>query len=285
MHEPVLTPFFDGPCPRVEVAFPSLPSGVASVTMRAAFGRTWKSVRGGIKIAASGATSRVDFEVPLDTAVTYQAEAFNAAGTSLGFTGTSETFVNAAASDDPFHYLWVHNPLDPSTAVRVALGSDALSRVTRQSDGEILMGEGRRLGMLSARRRGGLVGLPLDVVTTTADDADRFDALFDSGSELMQRMPVLCVRPDASMQFARLPKVFFAAVLSQSYEPDTRMGSEKITWRLTADEVSSPVPALVMPLLRRIDVAAYYATRRAVAEGNDSRFALSRNYEIAGSGG
>lgn len=278
---PALTAFTDAP--RVEVVFDVLPPAAAMATIRATIAGRTSEVRGAIRTSVSGALNRTDFEAPDGVPVTYRAELFNAAGVSIGFTSDATITVPASDFDGAFHYVWLHSPTDPSTAVRVAWGRDALSRISTQSPGSVEWAQGRRLGLALSSRRTGMIAVPMDVVTDTLEDAAKVDALF--GGPQRARQPVVCVRMSPSLAITRLPAVWFAGILEQSYEPDMTMGSERTVWRLRGDEVAPPVPAIVIPLLRRKDIAAFYATRQAVRNDNQSRFALSRRYELAGLGG
>ena len=118
MAAPILTAYVDAaPCPRVEVFFPSLAAGTATVTVyRLAAGREHR-VRGAVKAPTGGTLTRIDFEVPFGIPVTYRAEQFNAAGLSLGF--TDSTSITVAVTDS-----WMHNPLNPAGSVRVFFGDD-----------------------------------------------------------------------------------------------------------------------------------------------------------------
>lgn len=272
----------DNPCPRVEVRSDALPAGAVSVNV-------WRSlpagreslVRGAIGKAVSGVLSVVDFEAPLDVDVTYRVQSFDGAGVELAWSDATTTRLISPVWGDGQARMLVHNPLDPRSAMWVRLAEGSASSISRPIVGEVTYGYGSRLGSLRTSGRRGLSGVPLVVATDTEDEASRFDALF--GTPDLPRLPILCVRIPDAMRRTRLPVVWFAAVLDPLSEPHP--DTDVVVWRMVADQVESPVPALVMPLLRRVDVDAYYATRAAVAVDNATRAAVDRRYDIAGSGG
>lgn len=287
MSVPLLTPMSDDvPCPRVAVLVEALPAAAATATLWRTVGPVEgggrrEEVRGALRVPVSGVLSVIDFEAPLDVEVTYQAALFDAAGAVIEWTDQASTILISPRWEDGHSRILVHNPLDPRTAMWVQLGKAAASSVLKPTPGVVGWAEGRRLGLVQGGRRRGMVGVPLDVVTDTWEDGQRFDALF--GTVDVQRLPILCIRIPRELQRTRLPAVWFAAVLEPSAEH--AHWSDRIVWRMVADEVAPPVPTLVVPLLSRADIAAYYASRQAVRAGNASRLALSRRFEIAGSGG
>ena len=283
MATPVLSPASDdAPCARVDVLIEGLAPEVTEATLWKTVAGRRSAVRGALNTAVSGVLSTIDFEAPLDVEATYQAQLY-ASGVEAGWSDAVSTRVVSPYWPDGFPRILIHNPLDPATAVWVHPGRAAFSSLPRPTPGEVRWSEGARLGMVQSGRRRGLTGVPFDVVTETREDADRFDALF--GTVDTPRLPILCVRVPEELQFLRMPPVWFAGVLDVEPMPDTTIGSGQVVWRMVADEVAAPVPSLVTPLLTRADIAAYYPSRQAVADANPSRLAVSRRYEIAGSGG
>lgn len=278
---PSLTVVHGTPAAQVEVVISGLPSGVAYLTVFRTAGGVRLPVSGAIRRSVSSEFSSLDPEPPFDVELSYQAETFDVNGASVGFTDSSSITVWSPTWADGKPRVCLHNPLDPGTAVWVRLAPTAGALLRRPVIGQFLPGEGRRLPMISAGRRMGLSAASLDVISESWEAGERVSALF--GDEATQRLPVVCVRIPQELRHTRWPVLWFAGVLDAQGE--THPVLERIVWRMEATEVARPVPALVMPLLRRVDVAAYYPSRRAVADGNESRFALSRNYEIAGVGG
>lgn len=278
-----LQPVPDDPCPRVQIEFDALPPTAAFARVTRTVDGRGEVVRDAVNRAIAGGLNVTDYETPPGTPLTYRAELFNAEGISLGFTLESSTEVPDTAPDDGFFYVWLHNPLDPRTAVRVAWHREALSRIRKSTPGDVRWAQGRRLGLVVASRRTGLVAVPLDVVTETTADADRLDALFGDADH--DRRPIVCVRICRGLAITRLPKVWFAGIFAQDYEPDLSMGTQETVWRMQGDQVAPPTPGLVAPLLRRKDIDAFYASRQAIDQQNASRAALDGRYELAGVGG
>lgn len=280
MAAPVLTAVGDAaPCPRVLIDFPSFLAGTATVTVyRVAQGREFQ-VRGAIRVAVAGSLSRVDYEAPFNTPVAYRAEMFNAAGLSLGFTESGVVTVASASS-------WMHNPLNPQGAVRVDLGSGTAPSVTRPTPGSVVYPLGRRVGVVVAEPRLGVAGLAIDIRTRSDADADKVQAIV--GDYSTSTVPIVCMRLGGNHQRMRVKQPMFLSVLDLT-EVDVNHqwvgdGGE-LAHTFTGDEVSPPIPGLFIPLLRRKDVNAYFASRAAVRAGNRTRGEVNRRYDIAGVAG
>lgn len=271
-YAPTLTPLLDdAPMPRVEVLFTSFVTGTVTVTVyRLAEGREYR-VRSAVRASTAGSLARVDFEVPFGIEATYRAEMFDAAGQSLGFTDTASVTLDVSDT-------WVHNPLSPAGAVKVTMLHGAAASLSRPVEGEIFYPQGRKVGVVISGQRRGLSGADLNCLTETIEDADKFAALV--GDYTTTTVPVLCFRVGGRM---RVPKPLFAAVLDpREVDVDFHLGGESIRWDVTGDEVSPPTPALVVPLLTRADINAFYATRAAVKADNLTRLSVNRRYDLAG---
>lgn len=277
MFEPDLTVFSDELGPRVEVAFGSLPVGAVFATIMRRSGKQSLPVRGAVRTRVGGALARLDYEVPFDVESEYHAVAFDASGVQIGVTGSSRITV---AAEHP-EFARIHNPLDPRTSVRVRFEASAVPKRSKHFDGSILRPLGRRVGVVASSGRSGYRGLVIDVIAETFEQSEKVDALFGDGDTPM--LPVLCVRASQGDRRMRLPPVLFLGVLSPDAEGSGVDDAE--IWRLTGDEVAPPVQGIVMTLLRRRDIAAFYGTRRQKAEQNTSRFEVSRRYNLAGVAG
>ncbi len=271
---PELTVYLDtNPAPRVEVLLSDLPAGVESVTVyRLAAGRQYQ-VRGAVNAATAGALSRIDFEVPFGIPVTYRAELFDADGLSLGFTESSTVQVDCPDT-------WVHNPLDPAGSVQVDFRGTEAPELTRQSEGDVYYPQGRRVGVLISGQRRGLSDVKLELIVDSEAEADRFSLLL--GGYATDTVPALCVRVGAD-QPVRLPKPFFAAVLSSS-EQDLRpvLGIDSFAYQLTGQEIAPPAVGIIVPLLTNADLNAAYRSNTVLNSSNISNLAINRRYELAG---
>lgn len=280
MAAPTLTPYLDAdPCPRVEVFFPSFAAGTATVTVyRVAGGREFL-VRGAVNAPTAGQLTRMDTEIPFSMPVAYRAEQFNAEGISLGFTESSTITVMLDET-------WMHNPLDPQGATRVALGGGTAGSVSRPTPGTVSRPLGRRVGVVLAEPRLGVVGLPIDVRTETDADADRIQAMVGGHEGLT--VPVICLRLGTKHQRMRVPQPLFLSVFNLTeWDIDHQWLGDggMLAHTFTGDEVAPPIPGLFIPLLRRKDIDAFYATRAAVAADNLTRGAVNRRYDLAGFAG
>lgn len=276
MSAPVLTVFLDpAPRPRVEVFFPSFTPGTASVTVyRFASGRE-QQVRGAVQAVVAGSLARIDFEVPFNRSVTYRAEQFDAAGVSLGFTPSASTEVVSAES-------WMHNPLDPQGATRITLGGETAVRINRPTPGVVSRPLGRRVGVILSEPRQGVVGLQLDVRTSNSADADAVQAMFGDGG----MPPIVCICLGLQDGVMRVPQPLFLSTLNvPELDVNYSIGGGVISHPIEGDEVAPPIPGLFVPLLRRMDINAFFATRASANAGGLARSDLNRRYDIAGAAG
>lgn len=274
---PTLTAYTDeAPCPRVEVFFDDLDPDTATITAyRTAKGREYK-VRGMVGAAVAGAISRIDYETPFNTASSYRAEMFDAAGLSLGFTPSASVSVSSDSS-------WLLNPLDPQGAVKVSLAASTGRELSRPVPGAISRPAGRRVGVVVSEPRSGLQGFQLDVRVSTLDDADKVQALI--GGYGVNAVPVVCLRLGGDEGRLRIPQPLFLGVLDiVEVDIDTVWGGTDTLQSMVGDEVSPPTPALFIPLLRRMDIDAYYASRDAIDAAYLSRSDIDRDYSLAGYG-
>lgn len=305
-YAPTLTTFTDeNPCPRVEVFFPEFAPGTVTVTVyRTAAGRE-HLVRGGVNAATAGSLSRIDFECPFNVSVAYRAEMFDALGLSLGF--TDETLLpdtvdgllpgsDLLPAEDLFpyelvtgrgllsEYTWLHNPLDPQGAVKVLALSESARTLSRPMVGGVSRPIGRRVGVILTQGRSGLQGFTYDVFAPDEATADKVQAML--GDYTSSTVPVVCLRVGGFESRMRIPKPLFLGVMDVPEEDiDIRLGGVATAQRMTGDEVAPPAPGIFIPLLRNMDLAAYYATNAAMKADNATNAALSRRYDLAGFAG
>lgn len=263
--------------PYVEVFFnpADLPAGAASLRVyRFSDNRTWL-VRGGVDIAVGVAV--LDFECPFRVPATYRAEVFNDAGLSLGYTEVSTTVLNVSG-------VWVHNPLDPNTAV--GLGPIALLRVTaakntRPTVGEVVYTEGSSVGQWVGTRRRGVTDMPFGLAVTSVQDADMIQDML--GHYETDRVSILCIRTPPPV---RIPRTFFAAVTDlDERSRDVQWGGQRTDLLFSATEVAPPFPGLVVPLLTYDDLDAAYVTYDARDAAYATYTDQDRDYSLAGLAG
>lgn len=261
------------PCPRAEVLVTGLEPNVASVTVyRLAAGREF-TVRGAVSAPTAGALTRIDFEIPFGLDVTYRAEFFDSSGVSLGYVSSNPVRLDVAET-------WLHNPLNPQGATPVHVEFETAAVLSRPVPGVVSRPIGRRLGVVLASPRSGVVGMTFNVHATSLETADRVQAMIGGyGRDLP---PVLCVRIAAGMPM-RVPRPLFLGVLDIQEEDLTiKYGGEDTVHRMQGDEVAPPVSGLFVPLLTRADLNRYYATRAALNDDNLTRLAVNRRYDVAG---
>lgn len=272
-YAPTLTPTIDSnPCPRVLVAFTSLAAGTQTINIyRTAEGRRFK-VRGGVNLYAVGGVSVMDFECPFQVAASYQAEQFNTAGVSLGFTDAATITLNVTET-------WIHQPLSPALAVNAKIMMDSANNFSRPTPGGTNWPEGATVGTLIGGQRRGLTQTPLHLKFASTTDLDKFTSML--GGYTSNFPAVLCVRTPGPAP--RIPRLLFASFLDAR---EVIGGINRVlTVQATIDEVAPPAPGLIIPTLRREDLDVAYATRGAGDAAYATRGARDADYTKAGLAG
>lgn len=278
MYEPALTVFNDAaPCPRVEVYFGSLYAGTATLTVtRTSEERVYK-VRGMVGAPAAGTFSRIDYEVPFNTPVSYQAECFNDAGVSLGFTGATTITVVSRSS-------WIHNVFKPDGATRVEFRQDSFRELNRPVSGTVVYPEGAVAGVLTGGQRRGLTDLQVSIQFWDEINANRVQGMF--GGYGVAVHPVVCVRVGSDTR-VRLPKPLYLAVtgnVTERADAGFSAGLDMIPLAFRGDEITPPAPGVAMPTVTYADVAAAYPTYEQTAQNLRTYEAWSRAYTLRGRG-
>jgi len=276
-YAPTLTVTVDeNPAPRCLVVFSSLADGTQTVNVqRVVEGRTFK-VRGGVNLYAVGGASVMDYEVALGVPSSYRAEMVSATGVSLGFTDAASVTVDPGLPDTS--YAWVSQPLNPSLAVRVPLDAGTADGMVNALPGDVFYAEGASVGTSIGSRRQGVSGMPLILSRLSFTDADVFRGMFgDYVTDYPSTVLVRTVPP------GRMQRVLFARVQQLSESVD--YVNSRVTFALTVDEVAPPYPGLVIPLLRRADIDAAYATRGDRSAAYATRLERDTDYSLAGLAG
>lgn len=266
----------DGGMPKVEVLLDDLDSDVATVTVYRLSRGSEHQVRGIINAPVSGGGSWVDFEVPARTA-TYRAEFFDHTGLSLGFS-------DAVTVELGYSGCWMHNPLAPTGGVRVDLALGSGESLSRPVPGQVVYPRGRRVGIAVTSPRRGLAGVPIVVTSHDLETADRIQAFLGGDASIMT--PVICIRPGVDYEGLRVPSPLFLAVLDIAEEGvDVFWGGTWTKHHMQGDEAAPPAPGIFVPLLRRVDVDAYYADRDAIDAAYLRRLDIDRDYGLVGTAG
>lgn len=262
--------------PKVEVLVTGLGPEVATVTAYRVSGGFEEEVGGIVGVRVAGAGTWVDFEVPAQRA-TYRLRKFDDLGVDLGFT-------ESVSIELGYDGCWMHNPGAPTAAVRVKLLSTAGQSLSRPVPGEVVYPRGRRVGVMIAEPRRGLSGAVFDVMTTTFQEADKLQSML--GSPLSTAVPVVCIRLGVDYAGFRVQSPLYLGVLDIAEEGhDVRRGGQSVIQRISGDEAARPAPGLFIPLLRRMDVNAFYASRADFDSAYLTRLAANRDYSLAGYAG
>lgn len=267
------TPLTDAsPAPRILVLVDDLPPGVTTLTLyRTAEGRTMK-VRGAVEVGVSSGFQIPDVEAPFQVQSAYRAQMF-ASGVDAGYTVTASAILDVDVT-------WVHNPLAPGDSVVIDLSNDSGMALTRPVSGEMFYPEQRTVAVLITGRRLGLQGVQLFFSTDQPDVAAKFEAMFGGYNDDDQTVPVLCVRTPPVID---IPRTFFAGTLRPTRRPiNAHMGGTLKEWDVKADEAAPPFPGIVVALLTRDDIDAFFSTRNSLDAAYASRLAIDRDYAKAG---
>lgn len=265
--------------PMVEVLATDLDPAVATITAWRLVGGFEQRVSGIIKQPVAGAGNWVDYEVPAQAA-TYKLELFDSAGVPLGYS-------DPVTVELGFTGCWMHAALAPTTAVRVQMTADAAKKLSRPVPGSIVRPRGRRVGIAVTSPRQGLQGLVLDVFAPDFQTADKIQSFL--GTQTTTLSPVICVRFGVDIPAGRrIASPLFLMVSDIPEEPFDAYdddGLEGTVQPIVGDEAARPAPGIFIPLLRRKDVNAFYASRAAHNAAYLTRLAANRDYGLAGYGG
>lgn len=262
---------FPGTIPAVEVLVSALPAGSTHATLwRHADGHTMP-VRGAVRAATAGQLTRIDYEAPLGAPITYWAEGF-AEGVSLGATPHQTITI-----DDPA--AWLHNPLDPTGAVRVGLRPSSARVIRRPLVGGVIDTR-HRVGVVTTGGRVGIRDLELDLIVHGAGDADRVQVMLGRGAQPLP--PVLCLRLESGSR-RRLPRPFFIAPDWAETDITHFYGGSAIGFEGHVHEADPPALGLFTPLLTLADIDRAYATLGAIgADGSNQTLGhINRRYDLA----
>lgn len=257
--------------PRVQVLFRTLAAGTARITVRRTVAGRTLDVRGGIDLYAVGGASVLDQEVPFGVPASYQAEQFDADGTSLGMTNASSIIVD---SED----TWVSQPLNPALAVQVRVRLSSTATLGWESPGDTLWTQGSAVGRVVNGQRSGLKGISLLLRLPSPADADEFISMW--GDYDSTYPAVVCIRTPPNVP---LPPVLFLGC--RAPKRLTSGANKLVHYQLDGDEVAPPAPGLVIPPLTRDDIDAAFPTRDARAAAYTTRLERDTDYSLAGLAG
>lgn len=266
------------PIPHVEMTLFTFQPGTVNITVYRTVGRRTMPVRGQIKVYAVGGRNVVDWEAPFGVTLNYRAEQFDIDGNSLGFTGSTSTYLDVKQT-------WVHNPFDPVNAVPVQMLSGASATLPRPIPTETYwaVGSGPAVGISSQRH--GLTDVPVPFFTRSEVDANKVRDMFGDPYESPSVPPVLVIRTGAGLNMG-LPQPFFALIPEPVETPiNAPSGQYDIQWDCSATEVAPPAPALVAAALTYADLDAAFDTYAARDAYASSYLAIDRAYEFTGLSG
>lgn len=226
MHEPTLVGAWD-PFPQVKVTFPSLHASTQTVTV-------WRAadvvaiVPGTERAFAAGGYTVDDLWAPHSIETTYWAEMFDAAGASLGVTGSATVTVwgqrEVAVISDPF---------DPANVVIVPMDASFGASLGRVRDVETFNVGGRVVSLLGEMSL--LRDVGLSVKTDTVEQASSLERVLSQSLVLVRVAPG--VRPT-------LPTVLYAtvqySVVDAEHLGGFQFGGSSALWEISGVQ-NSPI--------------------------------------------
>lgn len=243
---PTLTPLSTmDPSPRVEVlvAAGELNVATSTITIKQISEAGEYDVRDAVRVASAGGVFVRDYEPPLGIPVTYQAEQFDAAGVSLGLTGSATTIVAA----DPVMVV-MQDPLAPLRAVRVKPLRGFAGKLSRARDSQLHRAGRRTLALMG--EQGLLEQVPLQVWTGSLEDSLALEAVLDEGTLLVRSSPAL-----------PLPPLFYTSVPTYTRDPyNAPAFGEASKFEMAGDQVTRSTLPVIEPAVTWARYKAAFAT-------------------------
>lgn len=225
-----------------------------------------------IESAGTGSLSLIDYEPPLRGSFAYEAECW-AGDAPLGRVALGSTTIGWSGG------TVIQQPLDPSLAVQATLNWGTADRLTRSTPGELVFSLGSTTpDYVGFGPRRALQGVNLSLEVADEDMEMLHSTL---GTYEVQQLPVWLVRST----MGRWPAVFFCHVGTLSEVDRSGFGGGVVGFDLTVDEVSPPVPALVISVLSYMDLDASFASYTAMDNAYASYDQRDRDYSLAGATG
>lgn len=236
--EPITTA---DPCPRVAITVDGLDDAAESLitVWRSVAGEQRRPVRGLRSVNVVDATFVVDYEAPLGRPVTYTLEVTSGAVVPEDLEATVTLDVADA---------WLQDPLDPSTAVALAMEQDsgglwfhanALARLGYGSAGELVQVLGSTLPTSLGARPTAPSGVPFDVWADSVEACNRVRLLIESSAHLLLRSVPRISPP--------LPSLAYVKAAAVEVPVTSLIGGTLSMWQLTGDFVQPPSLNLLVP--------------------------------------
>lgn len=271
-----LTPLPDmNPVPRVLVDVPmsAFPVGAVTVSLtRTAEGRTF-DVRGGQRKPATSPLIVLDPEAPFGVESAYTVVGHDAAGSVVGSWPVGTTTLG-------FDGTVIQQPLDPRLSVQVTLLLGTAAPIVRETPGSLAYPQGRVLpGMVGLGPRRGIQGTVLEILVTSAVEADRLQATL--GTYEVPQLPIWLVRTSGG----RLPRVFFCHV-PRLEERDLAGGVEDLLqFSAVVTEGKPPAAGITAAVLTWSDVKVFYSTWTELKAAYATWSDLKRDTSLIGAAG
>jgi hypothetical protein len=222
------------PTPRIGITFGTVKDGTELATVyRIALDGTASVVPGGELVGALGGLTLIDSYAPLGEVVQYQAELFDANGSSLGLTPLNAALIPI------FDVTIIQSPSDPSIFAVVDMQEDAASDLNNPADSTTYnLGNGRRIAISEDTQLLSAVDMGFFTDTLSSYSDALAVAKNDSGQIVYRTPPPMLV-----------PRVFYTLGSPHRQEFNRPAGLEDVEWTNKVDEISPPAANIIAPVV------------------------------------
>lgn len=262
------------PVPHVEMTLFDLDPATVTVTVWRTVGKRTMPVRGSVRVPAYGGVNVADWEAPFGVSLSYWATEYDVDGIPIANTSPTVTQLDVDEA-------WIHNPLDPLSAVAVRLGKGSASRIPRGQDADVFWADGTGLAVAVTGQRRGVKDTPIVFYSLTDTDTDRVNDLLGDPYASSSGPMILCIRP-GRFENTRWPRPFYALVDLEEQPVSHPAGGQITRWEGTGTEVPPPSIALIAAVLTYEDIDATYPTYEEEDAAYGDYLAGDRDYRLTG---
>lgn len=268
-----LTPFADmAPVPRVLIDVPvdEFPAGSVTVSVQRTCEGRVMDVRGGIRKPASSPLVVIDpepgFQVPND----YTVIGHDIDGEIVGSWPVGSTTVDFSGSV-------IQQPLDPRLSVEVVRLVTMAADIERETPGDLVFPQGATLpGMVGLGPRQGIQGMAVDVLLSSASDADALQSTL--GGYATSQLPVWLIRTPPDQ---RIPRIFFCHV-PRLRESRVIGDGGYLRFSATVSEVRPPAVGITATALTHSDMKVFFSTHTEVKAQYSTHSDVKRDTSLIG---
>lgn len=250
------------PSPRVEIVLASIPGTAVTTTVVRSVAGKQATVRGALKGSSIGGFAVTDYEAPLNVPITYIATSYNSGGGAVSQSPISAT---VTLTDSSAAYMWISDPLQPSSALKMLVEVGTAASLTYTAPAETLAPIGRPepIAVIGTRRIAG--GVQVRLASFTLAEAAAARDLLDSAG-------VLCLRPAVSQ---RMPALGYVAPADIVETPVGYAGA--VVWSLDSDLVAASGATVMVPFHTYAELLDAHSTYAEVLAAKATYLDVLRN--------